>query len=73
MRAWRQPAKSQQYAEALKTTWSSRYIKSTAHVGRANPVTEGTAGCGARVEGGRDGKAGDSNSMPCMQKDAPHT
>ena len=46
--------------------------KSTAHVGRANRDTEGTARCGARVEEGRDGKAGDSNSMPCMQKDVPH-
>ena len=51
---------------------STPRAKSTAHVGRANHGSEGTARCGARVEEGRDGKVGDSNSMQCMQKDVPH-
>ena len=70
--ARKQAGKSQQYAEAWNKTWSSQYAKSTAHVGPANCDTEGTARGKLRVEGGRDGKAGDSNSMPCMQKDVPH-
>ena len=46
-----------------------QYTMSTAHIGRANSGTKGTARCGARVEGGRDGKAHSSNTMPCVQKD----
>ena len=49
-----------------------QYTKSKAHVRRANSGTEETARCGARLEGGRDGKAGGSNTMPCVQKDVPH-
>ena len=49
-----------------------QYTKSTAHVGRVNSGTDATARCGARVAGGRDGKAGGSNTMPCVQKDVPY-
>ena len=47
-----------------------RYTKGTA-VGRANSGTDGTARCGARVQGGRHGKVQDWNTMPCVQKDVP--
>ena len=48
-----------------------RCTKSTAHVGRANSGTEGTARCGARVAEGSDGKAQGSDTMSCVQKDVP--